>query len=155
MDLAFLLLLPVTSIIAWIFAFVAAGRYQSIYDKVLIALLLCGGFSIYTVDRHLKCSPDDILYAVFDNIQSLSALSIFPLLFIYIRSITIGKQWEKWYLWLFAPAAVLCLAGTVSSILFGWDAVPVLRIDVFNITLESMSCILLGYCIYYILSIVR
>jgi len=173
MELYFLILLPVISIIAWIFTFIITHRYVELHDRVLLALMGCCGMACYIALRSLVDGTGDYCFLVLDNIETVVATAICPLLFIYIRTLVKEPKWQNWYWLLFAPGVVFCIVGTVLSVFVGWDRILEVRqygfapfvpdpnsrlenayrffnITMFNVTVQTMAIVLVGLSIHYL-----
>lgn len=178
MELHFLLLAPVSVVIAWVVVFLAQKRYQDFHDKVFLAFLTCCGLSYYIELRALVEGTDSYIFLALDNLLSVVGLSICPLLFCYMRTMTRDYHPRGWYYLLILPAVVIGLTGAGLSIAIGWDEILDIRrnnylsftpnpnhaievlykfvdITLFNIILEVMSVIMLSLCILYLCKYIR
>lgn len=174
MEQTYFLQLPFTISAAWIIAFFINRRFIRLYDKVLLMLLGCSSLTCYIVMRSLSEVTGDYIYIIFDNIESVLGLSACPLLFMYMRMVSRDSHWHRWYYMLFAPAVIIGVAGTALSKAVGWDRIVEIRknnfipfspnpdsqienlykfvnITLFNIILEIMAVVLVGWSIYYLI----
>jgi len=174
MELDYLLLLPLTIVIAWTLVFVVNGRYRQLHDRLFIGCVICGALSYLVLIHSLVEGTGSYFFLLLDNVETLVGLSICPLLFLYIRSVSRDAKWHVSYLWMFAPAVLITIAGTVLSLVVGWDRIIAIRIDgyhpfvptdgnvkewlyytvniqLFDIAIEIMAVIMIGLCIYYII----
>lgn len=172
MDYYFFICFPVILGIGGLIAFLLNGRWHQLHDRIHLALLVCSVFTVYVTIRAISAT-NDYTYITLDNLETLAGLSICPLFFLYIRSITCDTRWHKWYWWLFLPAILLCVTGTILSVQVGWDRILAARqndyapfvpnpeclaeklyllinIQLFNITLEVMAVALIGLSIYHL-----
>lgn len=143
MELTYLYFLPVTIVVAWIVAFIAAGRYRLPGDRIFLAFLTAGGMTLFVTQHLMQSVCYDNLYFAFMGLELLFEMSICPLLFIYMRSVARDARWHNGYLWLFAPAVLLCMDVFVFHL-----------INVSNhcyfVTIATMETVLTAMSIYYL-----
>lgn len=174
MDYYFLLLLPVSITLVWLTVFINSGRHIKLHDRLFMLFLLCCVVTYYIVVRSLTEATGNYVFILLDNLETFLGLSICPLLFLYVRSVTCNANWRNWYYLLFAPALLIGLLGSILSFLVGWDRIAELRIDyfapftpnpdslserlydfvnihLFNITLELMALVMISMSVYYII----
>lgn len=174
MELYYLLLLPVTTVIAWALVFVKNGRYRKLHDRLFIGCAACGALSYLSLIHSLVEGTASYHFLLLDNLETLVGLSICPLLFLYIRSVSRDSKWHGWYWWLFAPALLISIVGTALSVIVGWDRIIEIRIDgyhpfipeqdnvverlyyivniqLFDIVIEIMAVVMIALCIFSII----
>jgi len=178
MELYFLLLAPVNIAIAWITVFVVQKRYRNFHDRVFLAFLSCCGLSYYIEMRALVEGTNSYTFLALDNLLSAVGLSICPLLFCYMRTLTRDFRPRIWYHILILPAIVIGGVGTSLSFIVGWDNILEMRrggylsfipdlensnavlykfvnITLFNIIIEVMSVFMVSLCIFYLYRYIR
>jgi len=133
MEFYYLLLLPVTTIIVWLALWLFTDRHQQLHDKLLLALLVCGGLTYYILIRSLTHGTGSYVYIVLDNLESFVGLWICPLLYLYIRVVAYDAKWHGGYLWLFLPGLLMGVAGTSLSHIVGWDKILEARLTDFSL----------------------
>jgi len=133
MEFYYLLLLPVTMIIVWVTLWLFTDRYHQLHDKLLMALLVCGGLTYYILIRSITDGADSYLYIVLDNLESFVGLWVCPLLYLYIRVVAYDVKWHRWYTLLFLPGLLMGVAGTSLSYIVGWDKILEARLNDFSL----------------------
>ncbi len=174
MELNYLLLLPLTVVIVWVVVFVLNERYRVLHDRLFFACAVCSALTYYILMHSLVEGTANYYFLVFDNLETLLGLSICPLLFLYVRSVSRDEKWHWWYVWLFVPAVMVAIAGTALSFAVGWDRILEIRLDgyhpftpecgnvleklyyvvniqLFDITMEIMAVIMIAQCIFLLI----
>lgn len=173
MDYYYFDFLPVTVGLGGLMTFLFSKRWQRLYDRIHLALTTCCLITVYIVVRALVFGAVDYAYVFLDNLESLTVLSIFPLFYLYFRTMTHDNRWHHWYWWLFAPSAVLTTSNIVLGYIVGWGRIISAQLNGFypvkptsmtlveklfmlsdvtllNLTVEVMAVVLIVLCIQHL-----
>lgn len=96
MDYYFLLLLPVSITLVWLTVFINSCRHRKLHDRLFMLFLLCCVVTYYIVVRSLTEATGNYVFILLDNLETFLGLSICPLLFLYVRSVTCNANWRNW-----------------------------------------------------------
>lgn len=173
METHYLLLLPLTVVLIWTAVFVMNGRYRQLHDRLFLLVATGSVVTYYVAIRSLVEGTRSYYFLLLDNLETLIGLSVCPLFFLYMRSVARDAKWHSWNVWLFVPAVVIFVAGTILSLAVGWDRILEIRLDgyhpfhpsegsavewmyyivniqLFDITIETMAVVMIALCIYYL-----
>jgi len=169
----FVLLLPITVIIVWFTVFSVNKRHTEMHNRLFLTFYVCCALAYLIIIDFMVEDTEGYEFIAMDNIETFLGLSICPLLFYYIRTITRDSRWHKWYFWFMLPALTLGITGTALSFIIGWDRLLEIRasyqtpitpdpghlaeklytifsIKAFNLTEIILSVAMIGLCIFHL-----
>lgn len=112
--------LPVAVCLFWAVLLFLRRKTNAYSQNVLAALLFVRGISFLSVFPQVSGKVDTSEYLLFDIIDTLFTPLFFPLVYIYFRSVTVGKDWRIFDYLIFVPAVMLGLFNITIYMLVGF-----------------------------------
>lgn len=128
----FIIQLPFSVCAVWC-VLILLKRHKSLSDRLAMWVMGLLAVSFYCGSAHMDPFPNYHKLAICVILQQFSTLSVFPIIFLYIKSCYEESE-VKWYSYLFTvPSIILTLAAIVLTSLIGLDRCAAISESIHNL----------------------